>query len=298
MIIDVHSHVWWYPDHLSPEFASEALAAKRVKMQMSAGGVYQSSMDLHVYDSTPEMHYAAAQRASKTVVFGLQARACGIWVPNDVIADYAAEHPDTIIGWASVDPTDAGHLDELERCVADLGLTGLKLGPAYQRFDPRDDRYWPVLARCEELGLPVLWHQGATFPTAAKLGWAQPMQLEDAAMAFPNLRMIIAHLGHPWEIDTVVLMRKCPNVYADVSACHYRPWRYWQALVSAYEYGVTHKLLLGSDFPSGTIETVIDGLRKINHLAAGTAFPRIPDVVIDDVIERNAQKFFQSLRTP
>ena len=69
-------------------------------------------------------------------------------------------------------------------------------------------------------------------------------------MAFPGLRMIVAHLGHPWEEDLVALVRKAPNVCADISACHYRPWRYWQAMATACEYGVTHKLLLGSDFPS------------------------------------------------
>ena len=62
-------------------------------------------------------------------------------------------------------------------------------------------------------------------------------------MDFPDLKMIIAHLGHPWETDTVVLIRKCPNVYTDLSAVHYRPWRYWQAMITAMEYGVEHKIL-------------------------------------------------------
>ena len=53
-------------------------------------------------------------------------------------------------------------------------------------------------------------------------------------MDFPDLRMIVAHLGHPWEEDLVALIRKAPNVYADISACHYRPWRYWQAMVTAW----------------------------------------------------------------
>ena len=93
--------------------------------------------------------------------------------------------------------------------------------------------------------------QGTTFPSAARLKWGLPLQLEDIAMEFPDLKMIIAHLGHPWETDVMVLIRKCPNVYTDISAVHYRPWRYWQALVTAMEYGVEHKILPGSDFPLG-----------------------------------------------
>ena len=72
-----------------------------------------------------------------------------------------------------------------------------------------------------------MWHQGTTFPSRARLKWGLPLQLEDVAMDFPDLKMIIAHLGHPWEEDMTALVRKCPNVYTDISAVHYRPWRYW-----------------------------------------------------------------------
>jgi hypothetical protein len=69
--------------------------------------------------------------------------------------------------------------------------------------------------------------------------------------------MIIAHLGHPWESDTIALIRKSPNIYSDISALHFRPWRFYQALITAVEYGVTHKLLLGSDFANSTIDDAI-----------------------------------------
>ena len=116
-----------------------------------------------------------------------------------------------------------------------------------------------------------MWHQGTTFPSAARLKWGLPLQLEDIAMDFPDLKMIIAHLGHPWEADAIVLIRKCPNVYVDISAVHYRPYRYWQAMVTAMEYGVEHKVLPGSDFPSATLDNVIAGLRNINQHRGGYA---------------------------
>ena len=90
------------------------------------------------------------------------------------------------------------------------------------------------------------------------------------------MRIIVAHLGHPWEEDLIALLRKSPNMYADISAVHYRPWRYWQAMVTAMEYGVTHKLLLASDFPSATIDNVIAGLRNINRIVEGTKLPDDP----------------------
>lgn len=292
MIVDTHTHVMWYPDHLSEEFAQEALNSKLVKMKMSGGQVHAAHLDLHSYDSRPEEHWGASRPADKVVVFGMQARACGIFVPNEVIAEYVQQHPEKLVGWASVDPTDPGCVEQLVYAVEHLGLRGLKVGPVYQHWDPEDRAHWPLFRACERLGVPVIFHQGTTFPSKARLKWANPLQLEDLAMGFPGIKFIVAHMGHPWETDLVALIRKCPNLYADVSAVHYRPWRYWQAMVTAMEYGVTHKLLLASDFPSGTIDNVIKGLRAINTPVAGTGLPKIPTEIQDQIIQENWKTFF------
>ena len=287
MIVDVHSHLTWYPDHTSEQFAAEALASKLVKLQQSGGEAYSARLDLHSYDARPDDHWAACANADRVVVFGIQARATGIWVPNELIAEYVAEHPEKLIGWCSVDPNEPDCVEQLEYCVNNLGLRGLKLGPTYQHFDPTDRKHWPLFEKATELGIPTIWHQGTTFPSAARLRWASPLQLEDVAMDFPDLRIIVAHLGHPWEEDLIALLRKSPNMYADISAVHYRPWRYWQAMVTAMEYGVTHKLLLASDFPSATIDNVIAGLRNVNHIVEGTSFPKIPVEIQDRIISEN-----------
>ena len=292
VIVDCHTHLFWYPDHLSEQFASEALASKLVKLERSGGAAYAASLDLHSYDSKPDEHWAASASADLVVVFGLQAHATGVWVPNDLIADYVATHPEKLVGWSSVDPNAPDCLEELDRCVLELGLRGLKVGPAYQHFDPRDRKHFPLWERAQELGIPVIWHQGTTFPTTGRLTESNPLLLEDVVMAFPDLRMIVAHLGHPWEEDLVALLRKAPNLYADISAVHYRPWRYYQAMVTALEYGVTHKLLLGSDFPSAKVDDVIAGLRSINAITEGTALPRIPGDVQESIIGENWKAAF------
>lgn len=292
MIIDTHTHIGWYPDHISKTFAEEGLASKLVKARMSGGQIHGANLDLHSYDSTPESHWKATRTADKTIVFGLQARAAGYWVPNDLVAEYVAEHPDDLVGWASVDPNDPSCVEELERCYHDLKLRGLKLGPAYQHFDPAARTHWPLFEKVKELGIPIVWHQGTTFPSAARLSWANPLQLEDVVMDFPDIKMIVAHLGHPWEEDLIALMRKAPNVYADISAVHYRPWRYWQAMATAMEYGVTHKLLLASDFPSATVDNVILGLRAVNDPVAGSSLPKIPVEIQESIIHENWKSLF------
>jgi uncharacterized protein len=291
-IVDCHTHLMWYPDHVGQQYAEEALASKLIKLKYSGGQAYTGSLDLHSYDSTPENHWEVSEPADHVVVFGLQAKAVGVWVPNEVIADYVKQHPEKMIGWAAIDPTQPDHMEQLDHCVQGLGLKGLKLGPVYQHFDPTDRTYWPLFRKCEQLGLPIMWHQGTTFPSRARLKWGLPLQLEDIAMDFPDLKMIVAHLGHPWEEDLVVLVRKCPNLYTDISAVHYRPWRYWQAMVTAIEYGIAHKILLGSDFPSGTITNVINGLRKVNDIVEGTKFPTISTEIQDQIIYENWKSFF------
>jgi predicted TIM-barrel fold metal-dependent hydrolase len=282
----------WYPDHVGQQYAEEALASKLVKLKYSGGQAYSANLDLHVYDSKPETHWEVSKTADKVVVFGLQAKATGLWVPNEVIADYVKQHPEKLQGWAAVDPTQPDAVEQLEYCVKHLGLRGLKLGPVYQDFDPMDRKYWPIFEKCREHNLPIMWHQGATFPSRSRLKWGFPMQLEDVAMDFPEVKMIIAHLGHPWEDDMTVLVRKCPNVYTDISAVHYRPWRYWHAMMTAMEYGITHKILLGSDFPSGTIDNVIAGLRNVNKPVEGTGLPQIPKEIQDQIIYENWKSFF------
>ena len=291
-IVDIHSHIFWYPDHLSLELVSEALAAKKVKIEISGGLAHAESMDLHSNDALPDEHYKMLNTASKIIVFGIQAEQTGFNTPNEVIAEYVKRDPARLEGWASVNPTREDALEKFRHAIDVLGLKGLKVGPTYQHFDPSDSKYWALFKECEERDLPVMIHMGTTYPSKAKIALSQPLLLEPLIMAHPNLRMIIAHLGHPWESDTIALIRKSPNIYSDISALHFRPWRFYQALITAVEYGVTHKLLLGSDFANSTIDDAIKGLRNVNSILEGTKLPQVPEYVIDNIIYENWKRFF------
>jgi predicted TIM-barrel fold metal-dependent hydrolase len=98
--------------------------------------------------------------------------------------------------------------------------------------------------------------------------------------------MVIAHIGHPWCEETVVVIRKHPHLFADVSALGPRPMQLYSALISAVEYETADKLLFGSDWPFFSIEDTVAALRNVNALAEGTAMPRVPDRVIEDIIHR------------
>lgn len=219
----------------------------------------------------------------KVIVFGLRAHHSGLSVPNDYIAAYAAGHPEKVIGFGAIDPVVDPIPETLEEILR-LKLRGVKLGPIYQNIHPTDPRMMRVYEFCQTHGLPIMIHQGATFVRTGPLKYAFPIQLEDVAMEFPKLKMIIAHLGHPWIAETLVLIRKHPHLYSDISALHYRPWQFYNALIMAKEYSVLDKILFGSDYPFTTPEAQIHGLRNINHFAEGTSLPRLTGEEIEQLI--------------
>jgi len=293
MLFDTHTNLMWYPDHLSDEFVEFAWEAKRAKMKLSPDVYFAGSSVAanNAFDSRPEQLLEATRDADRVIVFGIKAPFCGINADQELIARFVQQHSDRFIGWCSVDPNDADCVDQLVYYVEKLGLRGLKCSPIYQNWNPQDPRHLPLFRKAEELGIPVNIHQGTSFVRPGPLKYANPVLLEDIAIACPRLRLVIAHMGHPWEDECIVLIRKHPNLFANVSALHYRPLRHYHALISAIEYGVEHKLILGSDFPSATLPQVIAGQRKVNDILEGTKLPRIPGEVIENIIYENWKRF-------
>ena len=289
MLFDTHTNLMWYPDHFSDEFVKFAWEAKRAKMKLSPD-VYFAGEEVdekNAFDSTPESLLEATRNCDKVIVFGIKAPFCGINADQELIANFVKSHSDRFIGWCSVNPNDPDCVDQLVHCIKDLGLRGLKCSPIYQNWNPQDAKHLPLFKKAEELGIPVNIHQGTSFVRLGPLKFANPIQLEDIAIACPDLRIIIAHMGHPWEDECVVLIRKHPNLYANISALHYRPLRHYQAFMTAIEYGVEHKLIFGSDFPSATPDQVIAGQWKVNEVVKGTNLPKVPEEMIHNIIYEN-----------
>ncbi|WP_437200813.1 amidohydrolase family protein [Planctomicrobium sp. SH664] len=289
MLVDTHTNLMWYPDHYSDELVDSAWAAKKAKMRISSD--VHCDVDetgyRHNFDSRPEQLLEVTKNCDKVIVFAIQAPFTGICGSQETIAAFVKQHADRFIGWCSVDPNDPACVEQLTHYVKDLKFRGLKLGPIYQNFNPADSKHLPLFKKAESLGIPVIIHQGTSFVRTGPLKYSNPILLEDIAVACPELRMIIAHMGHPWETECCVLIRKHPHLYANTSALHYRPLRHYQAFQTAREYGVEHKLIFGSDFPSATPEQAIAGLWKVNDIIQGTQFPRFPEEAIHRIIYEN-----------
>ncbi len=207
---------------------------------------------------------------------------------NDMTAEFVRAYPDRLMGYMSVHPRDPNCLEEIDRCVSDLGLKGMKLGPNYQNFDPCGDAAFVVYARAQELSLPIVFHTGTSPRRYAALDYAHPRHFDRIAIAFPDLKMVLAHMAHPWQTTAIAVIRKHPNVYADVSALFYRPWSFYNCMRLAEEWGVLHKLLFATDYPASTPQESLEALRNPNRAIEGTNLPPISEAAMEEIINRDA----------
>ena len=271
MIFDCHTHLA-DPLHVGGEFLSDARRAWGDDYQMGC---------------SPEQHATALKQCDGAIVLAFDAENIGFSVPNSFVAQYIKQDPSRLFGFASVNPNRQSAQKILEETCRDFGLRGLKLAPIYQDFDPRDKICYPLYAKAEELKMPIMWHQGTSFVQNGPLEFCNPVYMDTVARAFPDMTMIIAHLGHPWISETACVIRKQRKVYADISALCTRPWQMYNALITALEYGVGDKLLFGTDFPFFDCNKTIDSLRRVNEIVEGTKLPRVSEKVIEEIIHRD-----------
>ena len=158
----------------------------------------------------------------------------------------------------------------------------------YAGFRPDDERLAPLWRYAVDHRLPVLLHTGTTFVRQAPLECTLPRHLDPVATRYPDAKIIMAHLSHPYEGECVAVIRKHPNVYADISALHYRPFQLYNSLMLVQEYGVWDKVLFGTDYPFTNVNSTIKGLRDLNRMLEGSALPRLNERRIEEMIARDS----------
>jgi len=288
MIVDVHTHL---PTHRGPVPPGERVTDPAIGFGTA----------INLTGSVADYLQAMAP-VEKAIVFGI-AREPGREEPpiidwrqgwpaeynqNDIVCEVASAAPDKLIPFMSLHPAQPDVDDEYDRAKSDLGCRGMKLGATYQVFDPTGDQAFHLYARLENDGLPVMFHQGTSPLPHAPLIYSHPLATDRIATAFPGLKMVLAHIGHPWHGDCLAVVRKHPNIWADVSGQMLRPWTAWTGLRLCHEWGVTSKLLLGSDWPITEPQGVIGHLRGLGGFAAAHDLPRIPEAEIEGIISRDS----------
>ncbi|WP_019813073.1 4-hydroxyphenyl-beta-ketoacyl-CoA hydrolase [Saccharomonospora saliphila] len=174
---------------------------------------------------------------------------------NERIAEAAAEHSDVLLPFASVDPAKGrAGARTLRRLVTEHGMRGIKFHPSIQNFAPDDGTAYPLLEVAQELGIPALFHTGQTGIGSGmrggggiRLKLSNPMLLDEVAVAFPDLTIIMAHPSVPWQDEALAVAQHKPNVHIDLSG--WAPKYFPPQLVRYADSLLQDKVLFGSDYP-------------------------------------------------
>jgi predicted TIM-barrel fold metal-dependent hydrolase len=222
-----------------------------------------------------------SELVGRPAVIGFQIAHIGMRVPNEYIGEYLARNKGRAIEIGSVDPTQPGAADQLRSAVREWGLHGVKLSPPYQGFHPHSEEAYAVYRAAADLGIFMMFHQASVFIPNGYHEFASPSLLDKVAREFRSTKIILAHFGKPWMNETVELMFKNRNVYADISTLMVKPWQLYTGLRLAIEGNVTGRLLFGSDFPFFNPTDAINGFFGICDLAMPLPIPRS---VVEDIL--------------
>lgn len=270
--IDVHVHM----EHTGEASAADAAASK----YFGESGALRDAGSLAEYYRS---------RKIGCVVFPVDERLTGRpQVSNDAVAEFAAANSDIAIAFASIDPTRGPEaVREAKRLAGSGAIKGLKLHPPLQQFFPNDRIAYPLYEVFAEAKLPVLFHTGHSgigtgLPGGGgiRLKYGNPMHIDDVAVDFPELPIIMAHPSFPWQDEAISICLHKPSVYIDLSG--WSPKYFSPTLVQYANTLLKTKVLFGSDYPLITPDRWLADFEKI----------AIRDEVRPLILKENAMKLF------
>src|SRR5579863_9296504 len=222
------------------------------------------------------------------VVFSVDERLTGRpQVSNDIVADFAEENSDVVMAFASVDPTrGAEAVSEAKRLIK-RGVKGFKLHPPLQQFHANDKIAYPFYEVLNEARKPVIFHTGHSgigtgMPGGGgvRLKYGNPMDIDDVAVDFPDMPIIMAHPSFPWQDEAISVCLHKPQVYIDLSG--WSPKYFSPTLIQYANSLLKKKMLFGSDYPMLTPDRWLADF-------AGIA---IKDEVRPLILKENATRLF------
>ena len=290
----MHTHIGEYEKHWGHEWFA-AIGSR------GARGISVADYK-KMFIFNPDKYIAGMDEAgiNISVILGIDATrfSPNAKTPIDYIHNFIKKYPERIMAFAGGQAVDSGgrfsirSLDECEKAVKEYGFKGFKLLPSYSHYYPNDKACYPFYQKAEELGIPVLLHMGTTPLNFANMEMGRPVYLDDVAMDFPDLKICAAHLAYPWTQELYGLMRKCPNVYADISANLLRPTILAWNLVMAKDYNLMDRVMFGSEWPFVNRKNFVELCRTgINQIAEKSGWQTLSNEEIEGLLGKNAMNF-------
>lgn len=273
MIIDVRTHVWYDLDQLGREVADRLRSSLAERWGQ--------------FDGSPTAHEREMACVDAAMIIGYRSDRLGAGIPNELIAEFVSRDPRRRIGIAGIDPMSPDASDQLDTAIG-LGLSGIAVSPACQGFHPTHSGAMRIYERCVAASMPVFVTTNTPLTESTQLEFARPALWDEVARTFPAMPLVISQLGHPWIDETLLLLGKHRNVWADISGVASRRWQLYNALLNASSVGVMNKLLFGSGFPHELPTKTIESLYSVNAFSQGTPLPAVPRSQIRGIVERDA----------
>lgn len=257
--IDVHTHVQ----------RSVTAAATAVNDEIVALAGYFRTQAVSFTVDELAAAYRERNMAAVTFIVDVKDRPDDATRPtNEEVATRASANADVVIPFASIDPARGSEgVREAQRLIEDFGVRGFKFHPSAQGFQPNDRLAYPLYEVIEAAGLPALFHTGQAGSGAGqrggggiRLAYSNPMFLDDVAVDFPDLPIVLAHPSFPWQEEALAVALHKPQVYIDLSG--WSP-KYFPAILVQYANTLLKdKVLFGTDFPVLTPERWMEDLAK------------------------------------
>lgn len=139
------------------------------------------------------------------------------------IPQMVKESPEKYIPFFWIDVGDIERsIEALQAAVQDWGCKGVKFQVLLQHCYPNERRLYPVYEKCSELGLVVLFHSGAVaftqefgIPHITK--YAHPLHADEVAFDFPEMSIILAHMGGNYFYEALIMAEKHSNIFLDTA---------------------------------------------------------------------------------
>lgn len=190
-------------------------------------------------------------------------------IDNQEIAQFARDNSDIMIPFASIDP-HKGKMGakEARDLIENWGVKGFKFHPPLQGFDPSDRMAYPLYEVIAEYNLPAIFHTGHSGMGTGmrggggvRLKYGQPILVDDVAVDFPDMNIVLAHPGWPWTDENLSMALHKNNVFIDLSG--WAPKYFPPQIIQYANTQLKHKMLFGSDFPLITPDKWIEQAKQV-----------------------------------
>jgi predicted TIM-barrel fold metal-dependent hydrolase len=234
-----------------------------------------------------DAHQRAMSGAGVAFVLGYRSDRLGVHVPAERVLAWVHQAPDSRVGFLGIDPLSASAREDLEAGLAH-GLSGVTIAPADAGCRPTDERCREILEVCADRHAPVIISNPGLLTAQSVLEFANPALFDEALREIPGLRLVFGDMGRAYREETLAMIAKHSNAFAEISTVVRGPSALYQALVAAHERGVLGKLLFGSGFPAETPQRAIERIFSVNGFSPPSGgWSTIPREQLRNMIERD-----------